>query len=86
MCATLGRSLTTMSYPEIARSLGRPNHSTVITAVKRLERQMAGEATSSVGLYLGNDLDGLGSELAGLNLRTLQEQLRNDILRTAPGL
>jgi chromosomal replication initiator protein len=85
MCATLGRSLTTMSYPEIARSLGRPNHSTVITAVKRLERQMSGDATSSVGLYLGNDLDGLAAELGGMNLRTLAEQLRNDILRTAPG-
>lgn len=85
MSATLGRSLTTMSYPEIARALGRPNHSTVITAVKRLERQMSDEATWAVVPYLGNDLDGLASEFSGLNLRALAEQLRNEILRTAPG-
>lgn len=37
----LAREMTTASYPEIARALGRPNHSTVITAGKRLERQLA---------------------------------------------
>lgn len=85
MCAALGRSLTTMSYPEIARGLGRPNHSTVITAVKRLERQMGNEATASVGLYLGSDLDGAAGELAGLSLRMLADRLRHDITRSAPG-
>lgn len=85
MCATLGRMLTTMSYPEIARGLGRPNHSTVITAVKRLERQMGDEATSSVGLYLGSDMDGAAGELAALSLRMLADRLRHDILRSAPG-
>lgn len=36
----LARQMTTLSYPEIARSLGRPNHSTVITAHQRLARQI----------------------------------------------
>ncbi len=40
LAALLCRELTCMSYPEIARALGRPNHSTVITAVQRLTRQM----------------------------------------------
>lgn len=40
----LCRQLTTMSFPEIARAVGRPSHSTVITAHQRLLRQMdAGE-------------------------------------------
>ena len=82
MCAVLGRWLTTMSYPEIARALGRPNHSTVVTAVKRLEGQMASD--QSTGPYLGHDLDGLAAELMGLSLRMLAQQLRDDILRCAP--
>jgi chromosomal replication initiator protein len=37
----LARQFTTMSFPEIARALGRPNHSTVITAYQRLAAQLA---------------------------------------------
>lgn len=37
------RSVTLLSYPEIARVLGRRNHSTVITACQRLEGQIARE-------------------------------------------
>lgn len=36
----LARQFTTMSFPEIARAIGRPNHSTVITALQRLQRQL----------------------------------------------
>ncbi len=39
----LARQFTTMSYPEIARSIGRPNHSTVITAYQRLAAQIAAD-------------------------------------------
>lgn len=39
MCALLARRLTSMSFPEIAAGLGRSNHSTVITACQRVERQ-----------------------------------------------
>lgn len=79
VCATLGRSLTTMSYPEIARALGRPNHSTVITAVQRLQKQM--EANVDLNDFIGTDATGLAEELAGLTLRTLADQIRHDILR-----
>jgi chromosomal replication initiator protein len=37
----LARTLTTLSFPEIATAMGRPNHSTVITAHKRVERKIA---------------------------------------------
>ncbi len=40
----LARELTTLSYPEIARAIGRPNHSTVITAHQRLSKQIAADA------------------------------------------
>lgn len=36
----LARDLTSMSYPEIAHAMGRKNHSTVITACQRMERQL----------------------------------------------
>lgn len=36
----LARQLTTLSYPEIARAIGRPNHSTVITAFQRFAKQL----------------------------------------------
>ena len=37
----LARRLTTMSYPDIARQLGKRNHSTVVTAAKRIDKQIA---------------------------------------------
>lgn len=40
LCAFVARRATTMSFPEIARALGRPNHSTVITACQRVARQI----------------------------------------------
>ncbi|MEM9662622.1 MAG: DnaA/Hda family protein [Planctomycetota bacterium] len=40
MITLLCRELTTMSYPEIARALGKKNHSTVITAHRRIEEQL----------------------------------------------
>ena len=36
----LARELTTLSFPEIARGLGRENHSTVHTAARRIEREL----------------------------------------------
>jgi chromosomal replication initiator protein len=43
--AYLGRRMTTMSYPELARALGRSYHSTIHTAEQRLERQLEAKAT-----------------------------------------
>ncbi len=40
LVAYLGRALTTLSYPEIARALGRTHHSTIHTAVQRVRRQL----------------------------------------------
>jgi len=41
----LARELTTMSFPEIGRALGRRNHSTVLTAARRVQGQIGGGDT-----------------------------------------
>jgi len=41
MVVHLARKMTTMSFPDIARGLGRSNHSTVVTAARRIEQQIA---------------------------------------------
>ncbi len=55
------RNLTSKSFPEIAHAIGRPNHSTVITAAKRFkDRIIAGQP-----IAVGCPHDGLpASELA----------------------
>ncbi len=40
LASHLSRLLTTQSFPEIARAMGRTNHSTVITAQRRLQRSL----------------------------------------------
>lgn len=46
----LARQMTTLSYPEIARAIGRPNHSTVITAFQRFAKQLqADESVEAPG-------------------------------------
>jgi chromosomal replication initiator protein len=40
MFAYLARQITSMSYPEIAAALGKKNHSTVITAAQRIQKQI----------------------------------------------
>ncbi len=37
----IARNLTSKSFPEIAHAIGRPNHSTVITAAKRFKNRIA---------------------------------------------
>ncbi|PHQ78962.1 MAG: hypothetical protein COB69_08895 [Phycisphaera sp.] len=44
----LCKKTTTLSYPEIARKMGKTNHSTVITAHQRIEKQLGD--TVSLGL------------------------------------
>lgn len=61
----LARKLTSLSYPEIARAIGRPNHSTVITAHRRLDKQIASGIT----------LAGLSQPLSEL-CRSMHEELR----------
>jgi chromosomal replication initiator protein len=70
ICVQLARKLTTLSYPEIARGMGRPNHSTVITAHKRLADQLEGR------LPLDPDsMQGVGTEFRGLALSELIDEL-----------
>lgn len=66
----LARELTTLSYPEIARAIGRRNHSTVLTAGRRLQEQL--ERSESV------ELDPQAGSIA---LRELVDQLRHDLIR-----
>lgn len=47
ICAVLCRRLTTASYPEIARAMGRPTHSTIIAAVQRMELECEMDAEIS---------------------------------------
>jgi chromosomal replication initiator protein len=68
----LARELTTMSYPEIARSLGRDTHSTVHTAARRTEAMIAsGERVEPAdpSLAASDGLVGLGELLAHVRHR-----------------
>jgi chromosomal replication initiator protein len=50
LISRLARRLTTLSFPEIARGIGRPTHSTIIAACQRLEAQMASATPPTVDL------------------------------------
>jgi chromosomal replication initiator protein len=73
MVAYLARELTTLSFPEIARALGRDNHSTVHTADQRLRRQLS-----------DNEPLGLGEHNPAATIRELADLLRRDVCRS-PG-
>ncbi|MEE8458511.1 MAG: helix-turn-helix domain-containing protein, partial [Phycisphaerales bacterium] len=49
LVAYLARSMTTLSYPEIAQALGRKHHSTIHTAVGRMNRQLTNRVRVEVG-------------------------------------
>ncbi len=49
LATLLARKHTRASYPEIARAVGRPNHSTVITAHQRLDALLEQNATADCG-------------------------------------
>ncbi len=68
----LARELTALSFPEIARGLKRPNHSTVITAHKRIIAQLS----------RGGEL-ALGADLAGLTLGDLLARVRGRVLEAS---
>jgi chromosomal replication initiator protein len=70
----LARDLTTLSYPEIARQLARPNHSTVVTAHQRIKRQLK-----------DGTLVRLAARPGTVSLPHLADQLRQRILRNAGG-
>jgi len=67
----LVRKTTTMSFPEIGRALGKKNHSTVLMATQRIERQLREEATvtwktkgATHEALLSGLIEGLEHELA----------------------
>ena len=49
LVAYLARALTTLSYPEIAHALGRKHHSTVHTAVGRVNKLLRNRARIDIG-------------------------------------
>lgn len=65
----LARELTTLSFPEIARGLGRENHSTVHTAARRILRNIE----KNTPLALPGIAEG--------SLREFVEQLKYDVVR-----
>ena len=78
----LARELTTLSFPEIARGLGRENHSTVHTAARRIERDLE-QADAPEG---GEPAQGTPLPLQSgdnVTLRELVEQLKYDILKSS---
>ena len=51
----LTRRLTAMSYPELATALGRSNHSTVITAAQRMQKQIDANDTLTTPPHLAGE-------------------------------
>ena len=72
LCVLLSREMTNLSYPEIARAMGRPNHSTVITAHQRIDKQVA-----------SGEKVGTGPDLEQVTIATLAERLRRELNREA---
>ncbi|MFA9480128.1 chromosomal replication initiator protein DnaA [Phycisphaerales bacterium AB-hyl4] len=66
----LTRDLTSMSYPEIARAMGNRNHSTVITAAKRILGQLEANPNTPVP-----------TETQADSLRDLVDDLRQTLRR-----
>jgi chromosomal replication initiator protein len=78
LVAFLCRRLTTLSFPEIARAMGRGNHSTVITAHKRIEDELATSrdrvlraevAPGHAGCTLGELVDELSRQIVASGAR-----------------
>ncbi len=70
--AYLGRTMTTLSYPEIAQALGRKHHSTVHTAVSRMTRHLKDRRRVEVSDH--------GESMC---VCELVDQLRHEILKAA---
>ncbi|MBL0926658.1 MAG: AAA family ATPase [Phycisphaerales bacterium] len=70
VAAYLARTMTSHSFPEIARALGRVHHSTIVTAFQRLARQIeAGEVCDA------------GPEFDGVALADLCDRVKAEVLR-----
>jgi chromosomal replication initiator protein len=78
LCSYICRRLTTLSFPEIARAMGRTNHSTVITAHRRVERDLKAKPLPLPPELCPNH--------PGTTLGELNEALSKQIVRAASGL
>ena len=74
----LARKLTTMSFPEIARAMGRPNHSTVITAQRRLDADLAKALDTPLGAELS-------PSFPTMTLRELTDRISTQLQRGNQG-
>ena len=72
MVTLLARRMTTSSFPEIARALGRPSHSTVVTAHNRVR----GSVERGARVVAGSGFD-------GATYGELAERLQSDVKRGA---
>lgn len=72
MAAHLARELTTMSYPEVARAMNRPNHSSAITAHQRVRRKIESGAACEIG-----------PEFEGMSVADLAARLTREVIRKA---
>ncbi|MFO0858914.1 MAG: DnaA/Hda family protein [Phycisphaerales bacterium] len=81
----LARRLTTLSFPEIARAMNRPNHSSVITAHNRLLEQLRVSTPQAGGsaIALGEMDVEICPDLAATTLADLCESLERDAVRIA---
>lgn len=70
----LAREMTTLSYPELARALGRSNHSTIVTAAQRIEHQIRQRQPNPI-------LESTGSA----TIDQLVDRLRRQVTDTAGG-
>ncbi len=66
----LARQMTMMSYPEIAAAMNRRTHSTIITAVQRVKKQLEGDVVVNVS-----------PSMEQVSLVDLIERLRRAIVR-----
>lgn len=73
VAAYLSRELTNASYPEIARAIGRPTHSTIVAADKKLRARL--ESPHGVSLT---------DEFAGLTVKGVCARIAEDLAR--PGV
>ena len=74
MTAHLARRMTSLSYPEIARAMNRPNHSTSITACNRVADQLKADHRLE-----------LGSEFDGMKLAEVRDALARRVEKAALG-
>jgi hypothetical protein len=70
----LARKLTSMSYPEIGRRFGGRDHSTVISAVRKIERLCATDPDPAEGFPAGGAMENTAGGRNGLPTATVSPE------------